>query len=235
MTNVETFQKKLADICTLAKLNGKRITKAAVAHFFQEDGLQEQQLEKVLDYLRVQGIRITDEMEEETEPEAAGRKAEKVPLTPEEEAYLKEYKKTLKVPGEGSVLEDHMWRVIELAEEYHYAPLFIGDLIQEGNISLMLALEAEQVGKTAESIPKELEERLETAIRQGMEQLAKEQAQQKYEDDFLVEKVRHLEESIRELADGVGEKSSIEELSAYLDMEEEEIRAVLRLTGDLDD
>lgn len=228
MTNVETFQKKLTDICTLAKLNGKRITREGVEYFFQEDGLQAEQMEKVLDYLRIQGIRITDAQEQEEETDRTERKQETVSLTPEEEAYLKEYKKTLKAPGTGSVLENYLWNVIEIAREYHYASLFIGDLIQEGNISLMLALKEENTEGAGE-------ERLEAAIRQGLENMTREQAQQKYEDDFLVEKVRHLEESIRELADGVGEKSSIEELSAYLDMEEEEIRAVLRLTGDLDD
>ena len=101
----------------------------------------------------------------------------------------------------------------------------IGDLIQEGNMSLLLAL--------AEEIPEEgkadwMEERLLA----GMESWVKEQTEQKYRDESMVEKVRKLEAAIRELSDDEEQKFSVEELAAYLDMDEEEIRAVLRLTSE---
>ena len=48
----------------------------------------------------------------------------------------------------------------------------------------------------------------------------------------MVEKVRKLEAAIRELSDDEEQKFSVEELAAYLDMDEEEIRAVLRLTSE---
>ena len=48
----------------------------------------------------------------------------------------------------------------------------------------------------------------------------------------MVEKVRKLEAAIREISDDDNQKFSIEELSAYLDMDEDEIRAVLNLTGE---
>lgn len=229
MADVALFQKKLSDILTLAKINGKKITTEGVAHFFKEDDLSETQLEKVFDYLRVQGIKVMGKEQEEIAPkdpaEVFAREA--APLNPEEEAYMKEYQKSLKAPGTGNVLENRMWDVISLAKELHHGEIFIGDLIQEGNISLMMALE-----EMGEEIS---EEALLEAVRQGIRRAVEVQTQTKYQDDFLVERVRHLEESIRELAEGVDEKSSIEELSAYLDMEEEEIRAVLRLTGDMDE
>ena len=101
----------------------------------------------------------------------------------------------------------------------------VGDLIQEGNMSLLLAL--------AEEIPEEgkadwMEERLLA----GMESWVKEQTEQKYRDESMVEKVRKLEAAIRELSDDEEQKFSVEELAAYLDMDEEEIRAVLRLTSE---
>lgn len=229
MADIEAFQKKLAEICTLAKLNGKRMTREGAALFFKEDGLGEEQLDKVLDYLRVQGIRIIDEKNEEKEPGDPKEifRKEPVPLSPEEESYLREYRASLKAPGTGTVLEDFLWRVVEIAGEFHYEAFFIGDLIQEGNLSLMAALE--ELGGEASA------EALEGSVRRGLQEAVEAQSRQKGEDDFLVERVRHLEESIRDLTEDVGEKFSIEELSAYLDMEEEEIRAVLRLTGDGED
>ena len=44
--------------------------------------------------------------------------------------------------------------------------------------------------------------------------------------------MRKLEAAIREISDDDNQKFSIEELSAYLDMDEDEIRAVLNLTGE---
>ena len=65
-----------------------------------------------------------------------------------------------------------------------------------------------------------------------MENWLEEQTEQKLRDDSMVEKVRKLEAAIRELSDDDDQKFTIEELSAYLDMDEEEIRAVLSLTGE---
>ena len=55
------------------------------------------------------------------------------------------------------------------------------------------------------------------------------------EDDYLVAKVEKLESAVRELTEGDDDESakfSIEELAIILDMDVEEIRDVLRLTGD---
>ncbi|MGI6069786.1 MAG: RNA polymerase sigma factor region1.1 domain-containing protein [Blautia sp.] len=226
--DVVTFQKKLEDILTLAKINGKRISKEGAALFFKEDGLSGEQMEKVYDYLRLQGIRILGEDAKEEEPKdaAAILDTQADPLDEEEVRYLDEYTKGLKAPGTGTLLEKFMWDVVEIAKELHHKEMFIGDLIAEGNICLLTALDA--AGENPEK------EAVQETVRQGMKEVLKEQGRLKYQDEFLVEKVRHLEASIKELSDGVGEKSSIEELSAYLDMEEEEIRAVLRLTGDLE-
>ena len=69
-------------------------------------------------------------------------------------------------------------------------------------------------------------------ICKGMENWMNEQAEQKLRDDSMVEKVRKLEAAIRELSDDDDQKFTIDELSAYLDMAEEEIRAVLSMTGE---
>ena len=55
-----------------------------------------------------------------------------------------------------------------------------------------------------------------------MNNWAEEQTEQKFQDDYLVEKVRKLEAAIREIAGEEEQKFSVEELSAYLDMDEEE-------------
>ena len=56
--------------------------------------------------------------------------------------------------------------------------------------------------------------------------------QQKKEDNILVEKVRNLEARVKELTEDENIKYSVEELAAFLDMDPEEMEAVLQLTGD---
>ena len=112
----------------------------------------------------------------------------------------------------------YLKEILQYARKLWRQGIYIGDLIQEGNMSLLLAL--------AEEMPEE--ERLLA----GMESWVKEQTEQKYRDESMVEKVRKLEAAIRELSDDEEQKFSVEELAAYLDMDEEEIRAVLRLTSE---
>lgn len=69
-------------------------------------------------------------------------------------------------------------------------------------------------------------------IRRGIGQWIALQREQKFQDESLVEQVRKLEAAIRELSDDEERDYSVAELSAFLDMDEEEIRSVLNLTGD---
>ena len=66
----------------------------------------------------------------------------------------------------------------------------------------------------------------------GIRHAIEEQTQRKFEDDYLVAKVEKLEAAVRELTEDESSKFSVEELAIILDMDEEEIRDVLRLTGD---
>ena len=65
-----------------------------------------------------------------------------------------------------------------------------------------------------------------------VEEFLEEQTRQKREDNFLVEKVQNLEERVKALTEDENVKYSVEELAVFLDMEPEEMEAILRLTGD---
>ena len=47
-----------------------------------------------------------------------------------------------------------------------------------------------------------------------------------------MEKVRNLETRVKELTEDENVKYSVEELAAFLDMDPEEMEAVIKLTGD---
>ena len=116
----------------------------------------------------------------------------------------------------------------QLAVEMNTEDIFIGDLIQEANVSLVQALGA--AGELLRS-----EEWLLEQVREGIRQACKEQSQRKFEDDSLVARVEKLESAVRELSEDEedGESAfSVGELAVILDMDVEEIRDTLRLTGD---
>ena len=70
-------------------------------------------------------------------------------------------------------------------------------------------------------------------IRSGILHAIEEQTQQKFRDDYLVSKVENLESAVKELTDDDDTtKFTIDELAVILDMNVDEIRDVLRLTGD---
>ena len=70
-------------------------------------------------------------------------------------------------------------------------------------------------------------------LRKGVKEAANQQDEQKFEDDCLVAKVQNLDNVMKELTDGEeGEpKFSVEELAIMLDMDIDEMKDIIRLTG----
>ena len=122
-------------------------------------------------------------------------------------------------------LKQYFPKVVEIAKELHNSELFIGDLIQEGNIGLMLAVENEEAGEA---------EILE-GIRQMMQLLVEEQEEVKHQDNKMVEKVKFLDESLKNLTEDLGRKPTLEELADYMEMTEDDVNDIIRLTGEEDD
>ena len=63
--DIHEFQNKLKDIQTLALNNGKQVRAELVEKFFGEEGMDREKLQKVYDYLEVQGIHVTGRKEED--------------------------------------------------------------------------------------------------------------------------------------------------------------------------
>ncbi|MEE1444398.1 MAG: RNA polymerase subunit sigma-70 [Blautia sp.] len=239
--NIQEFQDKLKEIQTLAMKNGKQVQAELVQQFFGEEGMDQEKLKKVFDFLEMQGITVHG-YSKKCEVTQKVEEVLQVPLTAEEEEYLEEYLETLGeiegfdreqlladfIAGEDvkeSILKSYQKEVVQIAKELHSGEIFFGDLLQEGNMGLLMALEQ---AAAQEEIHTWLMSEIRSSIRLFME----EQSQQKKEDDILVEKVRNLEAKVKELTEDEDVKYSVEELAAFLDMDVEEMESVLRLTGD---
>lgn len=243
MADIQAFQERLRDVLRLARTNGKKITREGIDYFFAEENLKPEQMENIYEYLKLQGISVDGEKA----ASAAEEQQEVIPLSPEEEEYVRIYEESLAdiAPVHESerselfarlsqgdenaqkrLTEIYLPEVVRAAKELHTRQdVLVEDMIQEGNMQLFLTL--------GEWIPREDSHGwLCAEIRSGIRKMLKEQAQQRSEDESLVEKVRRLERAVRELAGDEEIKFSVEELSAYLDMEVEEIQDILRLAGE---
>ena len=112
-------------------------------------------------------------------------------------------------------------RIVEMAKEMHRPEVFIGDLIQEGNMGMMLA-----ASQTEE------EETMLLMARESMQALLESQTEMKLQDRKMVEKVNNLDEQIKKLTEEMGRKISVDELVELMGVSEEEIEDILRLAGE---
>lgn len=297
MMDIKIFQEKLEQILAQAREQDKTLSGQDIREVFGEE-LSASQMQSLLEYLRLQGIRLDvtqslagdgrmfeaaalkaaagaaetadvgqqgaggdadDEADGNADAgadgDAEGRAADSdpagtragTPLSPEEEAYLRDYQADLAAirpeaegerqnlwqrytDGDGTaaarLVELYLPLAVEIARELHREEYFIGDMIQEGNMCLIAALEQ---GKPEDMSGHQW---LEQEIRRGIRQWIAQQREQKFQDESLVEQVRKLEAAIRELSDDEQRDYGVAELAAFLDMDEEEIRSVLSLTGD---
>lgn len=243
--DVREFQEKLKEIQETARSQGGNLKAEQIRETFGNAGLDSSQQAGVLRYLTSQGISIESADAGKDKEQQEERQA--VPLTEEEKAYFREYMDGLpreegeedrealfaKLAGGSREASQrlaalYMKEAARLAAEMNTEEIFIADMIQEANLALMQALE------NAGSAQRD-EEWLLTEIRKGLEEVCREQKQQKFRDDSLVARVEKLESAVRELSDDEDDARnafSINELAIILDMDVEEIRDTLRLTGD---
>ena len=90
------------------------------------------------------------------------------------------------------------------------------------HVSLMLVLD--ELKSAEEAHGKIMEE-----VRAGMQMLIEEQTEVKRRDHTLLEKYTDLDDNIKKLKEETGRDVTIEEVSAFLDMTEEEINDILNL------
>lgn len=254
--DIKLFQQKLNEICEIAEENGKQLSQQQIREHFDESDLNTSQLVKILQYLKLKGITI------EGAEEAAGASAAdtvsaqntkqeefpgtRIALTPEEQTYLRDYIESFSPEGldsedlsslfqafadgdtaaEGELTQFYMAQAAQMAAELNCEEIYLADLIQEANLALLAAL------KESEPLVKD-DTWMRGRIRSGILHAIEEQTQQKFRDDYLVSKVENLESAVKELTDDDDTtRFTIDELAVILDMNVDEIRDVLRLTGD---
>ena len=195
------FREKLAGILTLCESQNNITDKATVEAYFAEDNLSAEQMELVFDYLLSKKVIVKGYVKAGGSIKNAENTEEPIRYTQEEQNYLNLY---------------------EQAKEMHRADIYIGDLVQEGNMGLMLAME-DHADDT---------EALLSMAKESMQALLESQEETKKQDNRMVEKVNDLDEQIKKLSDELGRKVSVDELEEFAGITEDEISNILKLAGE---
>ena len=249
------FREMLSEIKALADTKGNCLTVEEIKEFFANAHLQEEHFQLVYEYLQGQKIKVVgyegkgapEEPAPEPEKEQQNKENPR-PADPEEE-YLSMYLADLEgiAPAteeeeldlfqraaagdkiaKSRLIELHLRTVYEAARTYLFGELPQSDLIQEGNVGLMLAMDQLQEKADLREYRKDIYE----TVRGFMEEALTQKRDLRDLDEEIADRVNHINEAVHNLERDLDHKVSQAELSAYLEMPLEEIRDILRIAGD---
>jgi hypothetical protein len=179
------FLGKLQGLVLKAREQNSQITIDEVKQYFEDAALTEEQMELVFDYLLSQKVVVKGyiKMADEEEKE--------ISYTEEEQTYLRDYEEDLKAfkkAGEGEcevlfqqaiegngaarnrLTEIYLPEVLEIAKSMYQPDIFLGDLIQEGNLGLVLGLDMLTDVRTArETLRQQIRQSIQALIEEYMD------------------------------------------------------------------
>ncbi len=250
--DIKAFQEKLSALVRLAESQDLSLTQTQIGSCFVSDDLEQEQMLRILTYLKGKGIRIeadapADEIADKAIDLSIGTLQD---LTAEEQEWLTDLLEELQksVPEEKRVEESfsallsgsedallaltqhYLPTAARLAAENNCAEIPLQDLFQEASLALYTALSELPSQKAGTD---DCDAWILGRIRQGLLTAIEEQTLQKQHDDILVGKVEKLDHAVRELSEDEEDQTlpfTLQELAVILDMDPEEIRSTLRLT-----
>lgn len=230
------FARTLEEVKKLARKQQGCISKEQVREAFKELELKEEQFQMIYDYLEKYKIGIGKPVD----PEES--------LSEEEIDYLEEYKKQIAdteqvssgekeamflgaMAGESQaqrrLIDLYLPQVAEISKLYAGQGVFIEDLIGEGNLALSAAVTMLGCMEHA----REAEGMLVQMIMDAMEECITGTAREMEKDRKVLEKVNHVADKARELAEDLHRKVTVEELARETGMSVKTIQEAMRMSG----
>ena len=227
------FREIIRDMQELADQNGNVLAEEEVRKALEDLRLEEEQIKLVFDYLIGQDIQIEGYRQKENP------KKEFLSFYEEDLQKIQNISEREKMQliceavdgdalAKGRLIELYLPVAAKIAKEYEKRELPLGDLIQEANVGLMIAVESLADTKRILDADAFLREQIRAAIEEAIEI----QKDSRRAGTEIAERVNYLNEAIQNLEEDLEHKVSLEELSAYLEMPEEEIQDILRMAGD---
>ncbi len=226
MKDRKVFTDKLGAVLQMAMNQNGRIALSEVEAFFAEDSLSEEQMGLVCDYLMSQRVLVSGYVPKGGTVHVKEENQGPV-LSTEEKNYLETYLYDISnMPAgtkEEARLAYYLPKIVDEALAHHTGEVYIGDLIQEGNMAMMMAfMETEEI----------LEEEVMELVRGAIRTEATAQSEVLQRDKRMVSKVSELDETIKQMADAANGKVSVDEVADSLGITENDIADILKLAGE---
>ena len=217
------FQGKLREVLGFAREREDHLLAEDVEKFFEEEGLSPEQLELVFQYLTEQGIEVKGYAPSKGTAREAGE--EEAVLSPEEERYLETYRQEIEALEEAGdkTLARRLTEVVEEAVKLQRGEVFLGDLIQEGNMRLVMLLEED---------PEKEEEARRVTVRSAMEEFIASSGEVRRRDRQMVRKVTDLNNTVKAMEEEEGRKVTLDEAAGRLGITRQEAEQIWKLTSE---
>lgn len=124
------------------------------------------------------------------------------------------------------LIESYLHTVAEVVKEHKVKGTLFNEMIQEGNLALLLAVEELESKR-----PTNVGSYLEHGIRQGIKRAFEEQDLINHAQQELAQRANYLKEATTHLEEDLERKVTMEELAQYLEMTKEEVAEVIGMTG----
>ncbi|HIZ45018.1 MAG TPA: hypothetical protein H9672_09955 [Firmicutes bacterium] len=126
--------------------------------------------------------------------------------------------------AKGRLAEIHLKRVVELAREYAGRGVLIGDLIQEGNMALLSAMETFSGGDFGVYITREICSAMDAAVA--------EQTGQADTGSYLAAQANAMMKATEELVEELGREATLSEVARKMHLSEDMTRDIMKISMD---
>lgn len=220
------FLEKLRELKVFVSGGQTKVSDDEIKAFFSGQDLNAQQLQMIRDYIEEDDKNEDDLSEDDLEY-----------LKECEECYggipeldtsdLSAYQRVI----EGNkrsyemLAAQYMQKVLDIAKAHKTADVFLGDLVSEGLVGLTEGLKTIRCAQTAH-------EEIMGSIRKSIRLYLMEREAVMSRDNTIIDKVRKMDEALNILKEDLGRKVYIEEIADYMQITEEEVWDILKLTGE---
>ncbi|MDD7389397.1 MAG: sigma-70 domain-containing protein [Lachnospiraceae bacterium] len=240
------FLEKVHGLLTLADGRGGSITEAMMEEPFAGENLDADQILSLRSYLKANGVAIVSDEEDAaasgkvvkmTSVRGAGRmesQEKKIyksylaemellqTYAPEEEAALFARKISGDRDARQRLVEGNLKRVVELAGNFAGRGVPLTDLVQEGNMELLLLVD-EHSGTG-------FQEDMEIRIAAAMQMLVEEYSGNDSFKNRMADLANKLMDASEEYAEDMGEQPTIEDLAKILHVRPDEVETVMKMS-----
>lgn len=246
------FSETLTLLVEFAAAKGNEISKEDVVLYFKDLIDDESQYKFIYDYLSVNKIKVKDFIgncpEEFSDTTDASENQKEIFSESEEElSFIKIYMEELDsiiplsdeeksllisqlLDGDTSVVnrlvEANLSVVAEIAEQYRGQGVTFGDLIQEGNMGLMLGLSSynHQSG--------DFDSFIRSTVNEALKNTVNAQINSDRVGQHLADKLNHLDKVTKELNEKLGRVPALEEIAEEMSISKEEVSLLLKTSLD---